>query len=231
MTYSEYIATMQNLLVIDSASNAAFVQILPSMIDYAEHRIQSDLDLIATNSSDTVQCVVGRRTVDIPSCFLIVNSVNIVTPSATRPDSGLRNPLQRISVEAMNWMWPESGAVDVPQNYAVLNATTVILGPVPDAAYKAEFYGIFQLTPISATNPSNWISVNMPNVLITASMVYGTGWQQNFSAEGYTGTAASASWESQYKTLLASEGVQSYRQYARSAAWQPMSPSPLAPRS
>ncbi|MFA5058725.1 MAG: hypothetical protein WC485_11470 [Opitutaceae bacterium] len=230
MTFDEYEATMRNLLVVDGPTNAAWVQILPQMISYAEHRIQADLDLIATNTSETVPLTTGRRTVAIPTCIYIVNSVNLITPSATQPDQGERVPLQRLSVEAMNFMWPSATDTGAPQNYAILNDTTCILGPVPDAAYKAEFYGIFQLTPISAERPSNWISVNMPDVLIAASMVFGAGWQRDFGSQAED-PKLGLSWEAQYQSLLKSETVQAYRQYARSSAWQPMSPSPLAPRT
>ena len=227
MIYADYVLTMQNLLVIDSPTNAEFVQILPSMIAYAENRIQADLDLVATVTSDTVQLTTGKRTVDIPDCIFIVNSLNVVTPSATRPDSGDRVTLQRLSVEAMNWMWPEASVTSVPVNYAVLNDQTAILGPPPDAAYKAEFYGIFKLTPISATNADNYISINLPEVLTAASMVYGSGWQRDFGAQ--TGDPqASQSWEAQYQLLLKSQTVQAYRQYARSSAWTPFTPAPLA---
>lgn len=227
MTYDEYTATMQNLLVIDSSSNAAYVQILPQMIAYSEHRIQADLDLIATTTSDTVPLVTGRRTVSIPACIYIVNSVNLITPSTTQPDQGTRATLQRVSVEAMNWMWPTSTDTGAPQNYAILNDTTCILGPTPDAAYKAEFYGIFQLTPISADNQTNWISVNIPDLLMAASMVFGTGWQRDFGAQSED-PQASQSWENQYQLLLKSENVQAYRQYARSNAWTPFAPNPYA---
>lgn len=227
MDYLTYEATMRNMLVVDSSTNAAWVQIVPQMISYAEHRIQADLDLIATNTSDTVPLAAGQRTVDIPGCIYIVNSVNLITPSFSQPDKGTRTPLQRVSVEAMNWMWPNATATGAPQNYAILNDLTCILGPVPDAPYKAEFYGVFQLTPISSTNPTNWISINMPDVLIAASAVFGFGWLQNFGAQADDPKSA-MSWESQYQLLLKSETVQAYRQYARSSAWQPMSPTPLA---
>lgn len=227
MNYTSYEATMRNLLVIDSASNAAWVQILPSMIEYAEHRIEADLDLIATTTSDTVPCTAGRRIVDIPDCIYIVNSVNLISPAQTQPDNGERIPLQRVSVEAMNYMWPTAADTGTPQNYAILNDTVCILGPTPDAAYKAEFYGILQLTPLSSTNQTNWISVNMPDLLIAASMVFGAGWQRDFGAQS-DDPRVSQSWEAQYQSLLKSETVQALRQFSRANAWSPFQPNPVA---
>lgn len=227
MDFATYVLTMQNMLAIDSPTEPNFVQILPTMIAFAENKIQADLDLIATVTTDTVQLRSGQRTADIPGCIYIVNSVNLITPSATRPDSGARNALQRVSVEAINWMWPDATYAAVPEIYAILNDRTAIFAPTPDAGYRAEFYGIHQLETISADNPTNWISINLPEMLIAASMIFGTGYQRDFGAMSED-PRASLSWEVEYQSLLKSQTVQSFRAYARSSAWQPFTPAPLA---
>ena len=118
MNYATYVLNLQNLLVVDSPTETNFVQILPAMSDYANDRIQNDLDLIAAQSRATAAMVAGTQSVVIPSDagslqINIINSVNAVTPAATAPDAGTRVPLQRLSVEALNWMWPtvSSGAL------------------------------------------------------------------------------------------------------------------------
>lgn len=227
LTYTDYVATMANLLVIDDVANTEFVQILPAMISYAEDRIQNDLDLIATFGSSTISLSANNPAGTIPTGMYIVDSINVITPAATNPDSGTRNPLQRLSVEQLHFIWPDATDTDLPQNYAILNDTTIILAPTPDAAYKAEVIGVSTLTPISGTNATNFISINLPELLIAASCVFGFGWQRDFGQQS-SDPNASTSWESQYQALLKSDLVQEARKKAVSSAWTPYSPAPLA---
>ena len=227
LTYTDYVAAMANILVIDDVANTDYVQILPSMISYAEDRIQNDLDLIATFGTSTISLSANTPSGTIPTGMYIVNSVNVITPAATNPDSGTRNPLQRLSVEQLHYIWPDATDTDVPQNYAILNDTTIILAPTPDAAYKAEVIGVSTLTPISGSNATNWISINLPELLIAASCVFGFGWQRDFGQQSGD-PSASMSWESQYQALLKSDMVQEFRKKAQSSGWTPFSPSPLA---
>lgn len=234
MNYTDTVATLANLLVMDSVLNVEFQQILPSMLEYSSNRIQNDLDLIASVSTATAAMVAGTRQVTIPDDagslqINIINSVNLITPAATLPDAGTRNALQRVSVEALNYMWPSGLTPDrgQPVNYAVLNDQIALFGPFPDAAYKAEFVGVVRLAPISVSNTTTWITDNLPELFIAASMVYGTGWQRDFGAQT-SDPQAGMSWEQTYQNLLQSAGVQEFRKFSRSSAWQPVSPSPLA---
>lgn len=231
LTYDDYVSTMGNILVIDSpTTDTDFQQILPSMISYAEDRIQNDLDLIAAFARTTISLSANTSTGTIPTSspdMYIVNSVNVITPAATNPDSGTRNPCQRVSVEMLNAMWPLATYTALPQNYAILNDTTIIFGPTPDAAYKAELVGVVTLEPISDTNPTNWISINLPELLIAASCVFGFGWQRDFGQQSGDPNA-SMSWEVQYQALLKSDLVQEARKKAVSSGWTAFSPAPLA---
>jgi hypothetical protein len=227
LTYTTYTETMANLLVMDDVANTEFVQILPAMISYAEDRIQNDLDLIAAFGAETITLTGGTPTGTIPTGMYIVDSINIVTPAGTAPDSGVRHPTQRMSVEQLHYIWPDSTVRDMPQYYAILNDTDIIFAPVPDDAYKAEVIGVSTLTPISGSNATNWISINLPELLIAASCVFGFGWQRDFGQQSGD-PSASISWESQYQALLKSDTVQEFRKKAQSAGWTPFSPSPLA---
>lgn len=234
MNYADYVLTMQNLLVVDSPTETNFVQILPSMIDYANNRIQNDLDLIASYSSATATLVAGTREVTIPNDsgslqINVIDSINLITPAATAPNAGTRNALQRVSVEALNWMWPSGSTGDrgQPLNYAVLSDQTALFGPSPDAAYKAEFVGSVRLAPISVSNTTTWINDNLPELFVAASMIYGSGWQRDFGAQT-SDPQASSSWGAQYDALLQSDTVQEARKMSRSSAWTPYQPSPLA---
>lgn len=232
MDYSTYVATMRNLLVISEAGsgNAAFLQILPSMIDYAEKRIQSDLDLLAYYTSVTSTTTAGNRNITIPTQMDIIDSVYVVVPAGETPDAGTRQPLQRMAVDMLNYVWPQASEDGVPQWIALLNTESAFLAPTPDDAYAVEWVGLALPGALSETNTETYISTSLSELFIAASMVFGTGWQRDFGAQS-DNPQAGVSWEAQYQALLQSEMVQEQRRKAQSVSWTSDQPSPLARQS
>lgn len=230
LTWSSYQAQLGSLLVLPNyASNADFQLVLPSIVNYSELRILRELDLITVTTEGAVALVAGTRTATIPSSIIIANSVNLVTPAATAPAAGTRNPLQRISLEMLNYMYPSQASADrgPPEYYAMLTDTTMVFAPTPDAAYQVEAIGPIRPETLSATNTSTWISTNMPDLFIAASMIFASGYQQNFGAQADDPKMAQ-SWEMQYQALVGSAQVEEARRRAASTGWQPFSPTPLA---
>lgn len=225
------------MLSVQSSTDPTFQTILPRMIEYSENRINSDLDLISTVTTANAICQANNRNLTMPECIYIVENVNIITPTATNPDFGTRNPLERMSVAMMNYTWPTAASIStststagsVPDYFAVLNADTILLAPAPDANYKAEVVGIFIPDPLSATNTETYISQFLPELFIAASMVFGAGYQRDFGATSDDPQRAQ-SWENQYQLLLKSDMVQEFRKKSQSSQWSPYSPTPLAPR-
>ena len=80
------------------SSDASFNNILPRAIEQAEQRIYRELDLITTTAAQVATLSSGVRNVAIPGGILILNDLNIITPAATAPDAGTRNPVQRVSL-------------------------------------------------------------------------------------------------------------------------------------
>lgn len=235
MTYDEYVATLANLIPI-AEDDANFVQILPATLDYAQNRIQNDLSLMASIASATVALTPGTRSATLPTPsgsgnlpIYIVESCNVVTPASTAPDSGTRNPVQRTTVESLNYQWGNSSDTGLPVQFAMLNATQALFGPFPDAAYNAEFIGVYTPPSLSSTTTETWISANMPELLIAASMVFLTGWMRDFGQQS-DDPAAAGSWENQYQLLLASESIQEARKRSGIPGWVPAQPEPAGPR-
>lgn len=227
-TYASYQAAMAQLLVQpDYATNADWAVMLPSMIDYAEQRIYRELDLVSTYDTANADCVAGTRTVTIPGSILIVESANVITPAATLPDAGTRKPLQRLSTEALNAFWPNAATRGVPIWYDVLDFTTLVLAPTPDAAYKLEVYGEIRPAALSGSNTTTFLTTYLPDLFVAASMVFGTGWQRDFGAQSDNPQAAQ-SWENQYQLLKSSAAVEEARRKSQSVGWQPQEPAPLA---
>ena len=241
--YTTYISTMQNLAVAPQSGNDAnFQAIIPRMIEYSELRIYRDFDFLCTLASQTAILTGSSRNVALPSNIVVCQSANVITPSsATVPDNGTRNPLQRVSIEYLNAVWPSSTpstTPSIPKFYAEIGNPTIgttinagpiniVVGPPPDANYTMEIIGTVRPTPLSPSNPTTFISVNMPDIFVAASMIFCAGYQQNFGA-GASDPAAAMSWSTQYDALKSGVAIEEMRKKAASIEWSSYSPTPAA---
>lgn len=222
MNYTEYVRTMQTMLVIpNDNADQAFQYILPRMIEYAELRIYREMDFLYTQKSSTTTLTANSRNATIPGDIFIVNELNVITPSSeTDPDDGTRNPCLRVSLDWLNATWPSASTTGIPTQYALLDDTSVRLAPTPAEAYTAEFVGIYRPAPLSAANSTTFISQYIPDLLIQASLVFGYEYQQ------FPEMAQQA--EAQYQALKAGVGLEDLRQKSQSAQWTAHQPSPIA---
>jgi len=218
------------------SSDPNFNNILPRAIEQAEQRLYRELDLITTQTAQVASLTAGSRNIAIPGGILILHELNVITPAATQPDAGTRNPLRRVSLAFLNAACPNAeatlGSPSIPEYYALLDDVDVRVGPAPDAAYEVEFIGIIRPAPMTAANPATWLGTNLPDLLLAGVAVFMAGYQRDFGAQSEDPRLA-VSWEATFQTLLKSAAVEEARRKAQGAAWQPYSPAPLAtpPRS
>ena len=234
LNYTTYVAQLQNLMAISSASGdyTSFQTFLPGAIDYAEQRIYRELDLLATRVTDsTTQVSSGNRNFTLPTTtgtFLVVEEINIISSAGQTAASGTRNPLTFTSREFIDMYAPASTSNTGPPEYAAMvSNTAVILGPAPDGPYVAEVIGTQRPTPLASTNSSTILTQMLPDLFIAASMVFATGYQRDFGSQSDT-PQASASWESQYQLLKQSANIEEVRKFYRGDAWTSKQPSPVA---
>lgn len=228
LTYTSLTSSLANLMAI-SASDANFLGILPEIIDYAELRIQRDLDFLNSVTTDSSQqLTVGSRSVTAPSNFVTIQQVNVLTPlGTTSGDNGTRVSLLPVTKEYLDSVWNSSATTGVPVLFAMLTNWQVIVGPFPDAAYNVEFVGTQRETPLSANNASNYMSTYLPDVYLAAAMIFASGWMRNFGSQADNPQMAQ-SWEGQYTNLLKSAMVEEFRKKFQASAWSSMSPPVVA---
>lgn len=230
LNYSTFSSQLANLMVQDPL-DANFVTFLPGAIDYAEQRIYRELDLQVTRVVDTTTVSSASRNLDYPTAigtYLVVEQINVITPVTAGTSEGTRNPLTMVTKEYLDFAWPSARANQgVPLFFAVLDNNTCVLGPSPDAAYKAEFIGTQRPTPLSAANSSSFLTQNLPDLFMAASMVFASAYQRDFGP-ATDDPAKGSTWESQYRTLFASANVEELRKRFMGPGWQSMSPSQLA---
>jgi len=235
MTYSEYVNAIADLLIlletITDATSATpstdvnFNTILPRAIEYAEQRMYRELDLLQTTESDTATTSSGSRSVTIPSGFIVVQSVYVVTPAGSAPTDPTAsvNPLSRISLDGLNIMWPQGQVTgDLPTHYANFNNSTIYLAPAPDDTYTVQFFGTRRPTALSSSNTSTILTTYIPDVFIACSMVFLAGYQRDFGSQADDPKLAQ-SWEAQYQQLRASAEGEISRMKSQAQQWNTFS--------
>lgn len=221
LTYATYKTALSTLLVVPE-TNTDFLAILPDCIDYAEQRIYRELDLLSTVVRDSSQSLTPSvRNFTLPTSqgvFVVVNGINAITPAGTAPDSGTRNPLTPVSRDYLDMAWPDSSVTGLPTAFAMITQTSIVVGPWPGAAYVLEVVGTQRPTPLSASNTVTFLSSNLPDLFLAASMVFMSSYQKNFGAQSDDPRMA-VSWESQTQALMASANNEEMRKRFQGSAW------------
>lgn len=237
MQYSDYTTALGGLLVVPiisagsvtPSSNTDFNNFLPRILEAGEQRIYRELDFLATRQEDySVTLSTSTRNATLPASNIVLQSANVITPASTAPAAGTRNPLEIVSKDVIDAIWPQEPYFKtVPRYLAQLSATQVIVAPTPDQPYVLETTGIFRPTPISASNPTTYTSLTYPDLLLFACMVVGCGYQRDFGQQADDPKIA-MSWESMYQTAKASSLSEEQRRKTQGRNWSPYSETPLS---
>jgi hypothetical protein len=229
LTYAQYKTQIATMAVVEE-TDAAFVEILPQMITYAENRICRDLDFLFTSTSITGYSVTGNtRSITIPEGTIVVSEqINIITPAGqTNPELGTRNPCTPVTKEFLDAVYGSASSAGLPAYFAPFNDNVFLVGPFADQTYSVEIVGTYRPESLSATNTETFISLYLPDLFIMASMVYVSAYQRNFGRQS-DDPAMAVSYEAQYQTLLRGAAVEEARKKFEGSGWTSQSPSPTA---
>lgn len=249
-TYAQYVTTMAELIGGISVTNSAIAapfdsdnwnNVLADMIDYAEGRMYRDpsFDFLVTYGAQNASCTANSRNITKPATMVIVSAVNLITPSPSTPDqtSSKRTPLERMTLPFLDAAWPSAydgtpANVGPSQYYAALSDTAFRLAPTPDAVYVCEFVGTTRPAALSSANTATFITTNLGDVFVAASMVFASGMMKNFGSQADNPQQA-MSWETTYQTLKIGAATEEARKKSQGAAWSSKPPPPIAtpPRS
>lgn len=230
MDYPGWINTVCALLeypVVNDASAsptgvAAFDNSIPAAIDYTENRIQRDLNLLTTEITSTGNMTANSRLITLPvtkGVYIVCSQISAIT--ATR-----QPPLEPVTRDYLDFAWPSDaspGANILPVQWCPLNQTAILVGPAPDQAYQYEVVGTQRVKQLSSTNITNFLTQQLPDLYVAASMVWFSGFQRDFGSQSDDPKLAQ-SWESQYTALLqGAANEETRKQYAG------LFPSPSTP--
>jgi hypothetical protein len=235
LTYATYKTQIATMAVV-AEDDAAFTTILPQMITYAENRIYRDLDFLFTSASSTAYSITtGNRIIAVnaatfPDGTLVVpEQINLITPSGTsNPNAGTRVPLLPTTKEFLDAVYGASQNTGQPKYWVPFDDYTFLVGPYPDANYTVEIVGTYRPASLSTNNTTTFISLNLPDLMIMASMVYVSAYQRNFSSAMGNDPQMPITYETQYQTLLKGALSEENRKKFEAAAWSSQSVSTSA---
>lgn len=225
LNYTTYRLQLQTL-VVSQDPDPDFDNALPGCIDYAEQRIYRTLNLLNTVQTDqSTTLTPSQRDVDIPTTFVVVNNVNAISPAGAGYVLGVRNPLIPVTRDVLDMLWPDNTTTGLPTMYCMVDQWSMLVGPPPDDDYQLEIIGTYRPDPLSATNPSTFLTERLPDLFMAASMVYMSGYMRNFGAAAGD-PSMGANWEQQFNALLQSADTEEARKHFTASSWssQPVSP-------
>ncbi len=230
-------------MAVVAEDDANFNAILPQMITYAENRICRDLDFLFTSVSNTSFSVAtGSRTITVPvanffpadnGTLVVSEQINLLTPAgSTDPETSTRVPLLPTTKEFLDAVYGASSSRGQPKYFCPFgdgeSDYTFLVGPFADATYTVEIVGTYRPASLSQTNQTTFISNNLPDLMIMASMIYIAAFQRNFSSALGNDPQMPITYETQYQALLKSAMSEENRKKFEAAAWSSQSVSTTA---
>jgi hypothetical protein len=253
LSYNDYVtqiatlAVLQNTLVTTGTSpnslvtstDPNFQEIIPQMLNYAELRIQRDLDFLATqNANSSYNLTSGNNTLTIPTSTFVTLQTIFVTDG-----TGGVTPLTPVTKEFLRNVYGTSSGSGVPLYFAVYGgdvatggqtSQNIIFGPWPNSNYSVTITGTTRQPTLNnyavagqADTTYTFISQNLPDIMIMASMIYISAYQRNFGRIN-DDPAMAQTYESQYQALIKGAMVEEARKKFQASGWTSYSPSPVA---
>ena len=201
-TYTSLMAAIAQEMEADT-SDPAFLAIYPTFIDDGEQRLYRELDLLACIVTVTGALTGNNRIFTLPTGsghILVVNSINVID------GSGTLHPLTKVTKDGINYLYPTNTAPSspsYPKDFARIDDLNVMVGPAADQAYTAEVTATIRPAPLSAANPTTFLSSYLSDLLFAAVMISAAGYMREFGSQADDPKMA-VSWETQFQEKLAS---------------------------
>lgn len=236
LTWNSYLQQVAAMMVVQTTTVNGLVSgvdadtntIIPQALQYAELRIQRDLDLLAARASKSYIMASGTNQLTLlASDFIAVETMmvnNGINTTAVLPTS----------VEFLQNVYGDSSSTGVPIYFAMYggdilsggNTSSYIqYGPYCSGNYTALLTGFVRLPSLFsfasaalAASGTTWISTYLPDLLIQASMIYVSEFQRNFSAVS-NDPQMPGIYEQQYQSLLGGAKSENSRSKFESSAW------------
>ena len=250
LTYNAYVTQVATMAVVNTTTSAgvvvgvdaAFNAIIPQMLNYAELRIQRDLDLLPSQTTVSYTLTAGNNLLTIGvDDFVVIQSIRVGGVAGV-PSQNPLTMLTPATKEFIRNIYPDNTFQSLPIYFAPYGADATLgsgslyylLGPTPDVAYPAIVYGTQRMpslykyanTAQAGTN-TTFISTYLPDLLVQASMIYISEYQRNFTPVSNDPQMLGA-YEGQYQALLQSAMAEEFKKKWQASAWSSSATPPVA---
>ena len=237
LTYNGYVTQVATMAVVNTTTtngvvvgvDASFNAIIPQMLNYAELRIQRDMDLLQSqveNSTYALTANSNKLAIDVDD-FVTLQTFQVTA-------GGVSTPLLPSTKEFLQNVYGSVAGATVPMYFAPYGGDlatfgsttqTFIVGPWPDQNYPVVLTGTVRMqtlyakatTALAATGVT-FISTYLPDLLIMASMIYLSAFQRNFGRQA-DDPAMAQSYENHYQLLLKGATMEEYRKKFEADGW------------
>lgn len=240
--YVQQLGIMAVAQTVEMAGVYGFVDaplqgILNQCLNYAELRIQRDIDFLQARSSNTYVLSAGNNLLQIPiNDFLVLETLEITQNNGSQVVNS--TPLTPSSREFIQNCYSGLSGASTPRFFAMYGDTfgdgantniNVLLGPVPNYAYPVRATGVIRLPSLAQFNTAGpadsgytYISQFMPDMLIMASMIYMSAFQRNFGLAS-SDAESGMTFEKQYQALRLGAISEENRKKFMESGWSSMS--------
>jgi len=240
LTYNGYVTQIATMAVVNTTTVAGVVQgvddafnaIIPQMLNYAEQRIMRDIDLLSAVTSKDYTLTINANMLSVSS-----NDFETVQTIAVN-SAGTVYPMLPVTKEYLQNVYNSSTFTGRPAVFAMYGgdastggntSSIIMMGPTPDDAYSVTITGTVNLptlyqnaTTALAGTATTYISTNLPDMLVMASMIYISAYQRNFGRMS-DDPAMAQSYEAQYMSIMKATNVVEQRKKFGASAWSSMS--------
>jgi hypothetical protein len=216
-----------------SFNDAPLQTVLPQMLSYSEARIQRDLDLLASQTSNTYTVSAGANVFPLPiNDFLVIQTIEW-----TQSPGGPTSPLVPVSKEFIQNVYGPT-TFGPPQYFAMYGDNfgnggdvnnNIYFGPTPNYAFTINVTGTIRTPSLYqyasagiADTEYSYISANYPDLLIMASMIFVTMYQRNFGGTSDDPNMG-MNYEKQYQALKTVAVMEENRKKLMGSGWSPYS--------
>jgi hypothetical protein len=163
LTFNGYINQIATMAIVNTQTvngvvqgvDAAFNSIVPQMLNYAELRIERDLDLLPLETSNTYTLTSGSNILQLPvNDFVTVQTISV-------NNSGVNTPLLPTTKEFLQNVWGNSTTTGVPQYFAMYGGdlatggntyNNIIFGPYSSGNYPVTVTGTIRMPTLYANS-------------------------------------------------------------------------------
>jgi hypothetical protein len=161
MNYAALSQAIQDYCVNNETS---FVSNIPTFVGLAEQRIYNTVQIPAIRKNQVGSLTAANKYLSLPSDWLATFSLAVITA-----DASAQAFLLDKDVNYIREAFPYPASTGQPTHYAQFDASTLILGPTPDAAYGVELHYYYYPQSI-VTAGTSWLGDNFSDVLLYGSI-------------------------------------------------------------